>query len=78
MECQVSKINVSYCKGNLRPTTGHEGPEGEQKYNPTLSLTPALDGDGWLTPPPAALSPGNRPGAHFTGGCMGLGVELEG
>jgi len=47
-------------------------------YNSTLSLIPALDGDGWLTPPPATLSPGNRPGTHFTGGCMGLGVELDG
>jgi hypothetical protein len=26
------------------PRTGHEGPEREQRYNPTLSLTSALDG----------------------------------
>jgi hypothetical protein len=28
----------------VHPITGHEGPEGEQRYNSTLSLTLALDG----------------------------------
>ena len=34
------------CKGKrkVHPRTGHEGPEGEQRYSSTLSLTLALDG----------------------------------
>jgi hypothetical protein len=28
----------------------------EQRYSSTLSLTSALGGGGWLTPPPAALT----------------------
>jgi hypothetical protein len=31
----------------VRPTTSHEGPEGEEGHSSTLSLTSALDGDGW-------------------------------
>ena len=31
-------------KGKVRPRTDHEGPEGEQRYSSTLSLTSALDG----------------------------------
>jgi hypothetical protein len=31
-------------KRNFYPRTGHEGPEGEQKYSSTFSLTSALDG----------------------------------
>ena len=30
--------------------TGHEGPEGKQRYSSTPSLTSALDMDGWSTP----------------------------
>jgi len=33
-------------KGKLHPRTGHEGPEGEQMYSSTLSLTLALNGGG--------------------------------
>ena len=36
--------SVSRCK--VRPRTGHDGPEGEQRYMSTLSLTSALDGVG--------------------------------
>jgi hypothetical protein len=32
--------------GKLHPITGHEGPEGEQRYSSTLSLTLVLDGVG--------------------------------
>ena len=31
-------------KGEVRPRTGNEGPEGEYRYSSTLSLTSALDG----------------------------------
>jgi hypothetical protein len=33
-------------KGKFSPITGHEDPEGEKRYNSTLSLTTARDGDG--------------------------------
>ena len=37
-------INV---KGKVHCRTGHEGPEGEQRYSSTLSLISVLDGGGW-------------------------------
>ena len=33
-------------KGKVRPRTGHEGPEGEQRHTSILSLTSALDRSG--------------------------------
>ena len=49
-------------KGKDHPRTGHEGPEGEQMYSSTLSLTSALDGgvDGQRHAP-ADLPPGKDP-----------------
>jgi hypothetical protein len=44
------------CKGY--PRTGHEGPEVEQRYSSTLSLTSALDGGGWSRPRPGRFTPG--------------------
>ena len=41
-------------KGKVHPITGHGGPEGEERYGSTISLTSALDG-GWevnVTPRP--------------------------
>jgi hypothetical protein len=32
-------INKSKDRGNVYARTGHDGPEGEQRYSPTLSLT---------------------------------------
>jgi len=37
---------------------GHEGPKVWVRYSPTLSLTSALDGDGWSTPRPGLFTPG--------------------
>jgi hypothetical protein len=31
----------------VHPRTGHEGPKRESRYSFTLSLTSALDEDGW-------------------------------
>jgi len=45
-------------KCEVRPVTGHEGPEGEWMFSSTRSLTSTLDGGGWSTPRPAALLPG--------------------
>ena len=36
-------------KGKVHPRTGHEGPEGEQRYSYTPSLTSALDGGGYFS-----------------------------
>ena len=44
-------------KGKVKPRTGHESPEGEQRYT-TLSLTSSLDGVGGQRHAPAALPPG--------------------
>ena len=44
-------------KGKGHPRTGREGPEGEQRYSSTLSLTLALDGVGGQHHAPAALPP---------------------
>jgi hypothetical protein len=44
-------------KGKLRPGSGHEGPDGEQNYSSTLSLTSALDVGVWLTPRPSRFTP---------------------
>ena len=41
--------------------TGHEGPEGEQNYRTTLSLTSALGGGVWATPRPGRFTPGKDP-----------------
>jgi len=45
-------------KGKAHPRKGHEGPDGEWRYSSTLSLTSALDGDGWPTPRPGRFTPG--------------------
>jgi hypothetical protein len=37
-------------KGKVHLITGHEGPEVEYRYRNKLSLTSALEGNGWLTP----------------------------
>jgi hypothetical protein len=36
--------NIGKGKGKDHPKTGHEGPEREERYSPTLDLTLALDG----------------------------------
>jgi len=47
-------------KGKGHSTTGHEGPEGEQKYSSTISLTSVLDGGGWSAPRPGRFTPGKE------------------
>ena len=42
-------------KGKFHPRTSHEGPEGEQRYSSTLSLTSALDGVSGQRHAPASL-----------------------
>jgi hypothetical protein len=40
--CRVNNNIRVKGKGRVHPRTGHAGPEGEQKYSSTLSLTSAL------------------------------------
>jgi hypothetical protein len=35
-------------------------PQGEYRYSSTLSLTSAIDGDGWLTPRPGPFATGKK------------------
>ena len=42
-------------KGKGHSRTGHEGPEGNHRYNSTLSLPSALNGVGEKLHDPAAL-----------------------
>ena len=54
------KIDRVGGKGKVHPRTDHEGPEGEERYSSTLSLTSALDGCGWSTPRPGYFTPGKE------------------
>ena len=46
--------------GEVLPITVHEGPEGEQRYSSTLSVTSALDGGGSSKPCPDCFTPGKE------------------
>jgi hypothetical protein len=54
------EFNITMLQGNVHPITGHEGPEGENKYSSTLSLTSTLDGGGFSTPRPGRFNPGKE------------------
>jgi hypothetical protein len=54
-KCLNSGRNLLLFK--VHPRTGHKGPEREQRYRFTLSLTSALDGSGWSTPRPGRFTP---------------------
>ena len=63
-------IGYAMIKGKVQPTTGHEGPEGEQMYSSTLPLNFALEGGGWSMPHPGRFTPPcERP--HCIGGWVG-------
>jgi hypothetical protein len=47
-------------KGKVHPIIGHEGPEGEQRYSSTLSLTSEIDGGEGSTPRPGHFTPGKE------------------
>ena len=51
---------LTLCKDKGLPRTGHEGPEGEERYSCTLSLTSALNEGGWSTPRPGRFTPGKE------------------
>ena len=51
-------LNLGKDKGKFHPRTGHEGPEGEERYSSNLSLALALDVVGGQRHAPAVLPPG--------------------
>jgi len=53
---RLYRANVTQAFKKVHPITGHEDPEVEQRFSFTLSLTLALDGDGWSTPRPARFT----------------------
>jgi hypothetical protein len=68
------KANVKWYftafEGTFDPRTGHEGPEEEWRHPCTLSLTSALDEDGWSTPRAVRFTPGKMTRCPF---CTSLG-----
>ena len=67
-------------KHEVHPRTGYEGPEWEQSYSSTLSLTSELDGSGCLTPRPGHFTPRKEPvpivqEAGWTPGPVWTGVQ---
>ena len=58
LNCVCSELLVK-CKIHHR--TGHEGPDREKRYSSTISLTSALDRDGWLTLRPGTFTPRINP-----------------
>jgi len=65
--------NSAKSKGKIHPRTGHEGPEGEQRYSSTLSLTSALDAGGWSTPRRGRFTSGDDPAPTVSGPFHSLG-----
>jgi hypothetical protein len=57
-------------KGEIYPSTDHEGPVRQYKYISTLSLTSALDRGGCLTPRPSRFNPVKRPSIHCIAQCF--------
>jgi hypothetical protein len=53
---KFSTLTGTERKGKYLPRTGYEGPEWKQTYSSSLSLTSALNGDGWSTPRPGRFS----------------------
>jgi hypothetical protein len=63
--------------GKVRSRTGHEGPEGGQRYSSALSLTSALNGVGGYRHAPAALPMEKRPGTHCIESWVGPRAGLK-
>jgi hypothetical protein len=63
--------SLSYIKGEVYLTADHENPEGDYKYNCTLSSTSALGGVGGQGHAPTALPLGKRAGIQEAGWAPG-------
>ena len=55
---RLLKDSIAKVKAKAHPRTGHEGPEWEERYSCTFSLTSALDWGGWSKPRPGRFTPG--------------------
>ena len=64
---------ASVSKSKAHPRTGHEGPDRDQRYSSTLSLTSALDWGGWSAAGLGRFTPGKDPVPLYRrlGGCQG-------
>ena len=65
-------------KGKVHSRTGHEGPEGEERNSPALSLTSALDGVRGQSHAPANLPPEKRASTHCLEEGVGPRAGLDG
>jgi len=65
----------AHIKEKVHPRTDHEGPDGEYRYNHTLSLTSALDGGGWSTPHLGRFTAGKDPEVGWASGPVWTGAE---
>jgi len=74
--CKI-KYGKGKGKGKINPRTGHEGPEGEEIYTSTLSLTLAPDGVGGQRYAPAVLPLGKTRYSLFRGGWVGPTAGLD-
>jgi len=54
----VKELTVLFFFGH--PKTRYKGPEGEERYSSTLSLTSTLDMSGWSMPCPGRSTPGKE------------------
>jgi hypothetical protein len=61
MKCYSCDRTVGETRCKVHPRTGHEGPERDNRYRSTLSLTSTLNGVGSQRYTPAALPPGKDP-----------------
>ena len=64
-------------KRRIQSRTGHEGPEGKQRYSSTLSLTSALDGSVFSAMP-RPLYQRERPSILFIGRWVGPRASHDG
>jgi hypothetical protein len=73
----IEQIKTHKGKDKGHTITDHKGPEGEERYSSTLSLTSALDGMVGQRHALAALLPGKRPGTYFIGGWVDARAGLD-
>jgi hypothetical protein len=56
---RITRLYRAKGKGKIHSIIRNEGSEEERRYSSSLSLTSALDGDGWSTPRPGRFTPEN-------------------
>ena len=73
-----TKFGFHKSKCTVHPKTGHEGPEGEQRYSSTLALNSALDRGGWSKPRLSRFIPGmsRYPSYRRLGGPQGRSGQV--